>query len=171
MGQKTARGNTSCERVKPSMKQHLRTAAVALASFALGLAVTHLGTAVRAAAPPLQPTTIDVNALTPATLPPPSATFPQLQSKTVVVADGMTLAIQMGTALKHQHYTADEIQYVIEGTGTEALGDKTVDLKPGTLVVIPRNTTHAGLVATSGMLKFISIKTPPQDPSDVHFVQ
>jgi mannose-6-phosphate isomerase-like protein (cupin superfamily) len=76
----------------------------------------------------------------------------------------------MGTAFKHQHTNADEIQIVLEGTGTEWLGDKQIDMKPGTMVVIPRGTTHAGIVDTSGRLKFISIKSPPQDPTDVHRV-
>jgi hypothetical protein len=150
------------------MKQHVRTVAVAVISFAIGAAVTHLPQAARAAAAPLVASTTDLAALTPATMPPPTATFPNLQSKTLVIDDGMTVAVQMGTAFKHQHYGADEVQIILEGTGTEWLGDKQIVLKPGTLVVIPRNTTHAGLVETSGHLKFVSLKSPPQDPTDVH---
>jgi quercetin dioxygenase-like cupin family protein len=150
------------------MKQHVRTVAVAVISFAIGAAVTHLPQAARAAAAPLVASTMDLAALSSATMPAPTTTFPNLQSKTLVVEDGMTVAVQMGTAFKHQHYGADEVQVVLEGTGTEWLGDKQIVLKPGTLVVIPRNTTHAGLVETSGHLKFVSIKSPPQDPTDVH---
>ena len=146
---------------------HLKLVAVAAIAFAIGAAVTHLPQAANAAAAPLTPATWDLTSITPDSLPPPSTTFPNLRSKTLVVDDGMTLAVQMGTAFKHQHMTADEIQIVIAGSGTEWLGTDQIALKPGTLVVIPRGTTHAGLVDNGG-LKFVSIKTPPQDPSDVH---
>jgi quercetin dioxygenase-like cupin family protein len=58
--------------------------------------------------------------------PPPSPALPKLLSKTVVVADGMTAAIQTGFAPKHFHANADEIQIILEGTGTEWLGDHQV---------------------------------------------
>jgi mannose-6-phosphate isomerase-like protein (cupin superfamily) len=150
------------------MMQHVRTAAIAVVAFAIGVAVSHLPQAAAAAAAPLVAGTFDLAAMTADTLPPPSTTFPNLRSKTLVVDDGATVAVQMGTASKHQHYTADEVQIVLEGTGTEWLGDKQVDLRPGMFVVIPRGTTHAGLVEKTGHLKFVSIKSPPQDPADVH---
>jgi hypothetical protein len=62
------------------MKQHVRTVAVAVISFAIGAAVTHLPQAARAAAAPLVASTTDLAALTPATMPPPTTTFPNLQS-------------------------------------------------------------------------------------------
>jgi hypothetical protein len=150
------------------MKQHIRTVAIAVLSFAIGAALTHLPQAARAAAAPLVAGTYDLAALTTDAMPPPTAIFPNLRSKTMVIDDGMTLAVQMGTAFKHQHYNADEVQIFLEGTGTEWLGDKQIALKPGTMVIIPRGTTHAGLVETSGHLKFVSLKSPPQDPGDVH---
>jgi hypothetical protein len=149
------------------MKHHLRTVAVAVVAFAIGAAVTHLPQAANAAAAPLVAGTYDLNTLTSDNMPPPNTTFPNLHTKVYVVEDGMTLAVQMGTAFKHYHATADEIQIVLEGTGTEWLGDSQVQLKPGTMVVIPRGTNHAGLVDL-GHLKFVSIKSPPQDPTDVH---
>ncbi len=152
------------------MKQHVRTVAIAVVAFAMGAALSHLPQAASAAAAPLVAGTVDLAAMTADTMPAPTATFPNLRSKTLVVDDGMTLALQMGTAFKHQHTNADEIQIVLEGTGTGWLGDKQIDMKPGTLVIIPRGTTHAGIVDTSGRLKFISIKSPPQDPTDVHQV-
>jgi hypothetical protein len=149
------------------MKHHVKTVAIAVISFAIGAAVTHLPQAARAAAAPLVASTYDLAALTSDTMPAPTTTFPNLHSKTLVVEDGMTLAVQMGTAFKHFHSSADEIQIVLDGSGTEWLGDKQVQLKPGTMVVIPRGTTHAGLVDL-GHLKFVSIKSPSQDPADVH---
>ena len=41
---------------------------------------------------------------------------------------------------KHMHPNANEIQYILEGTGTIWLGDKEVQVKPGDLVVIPHGT-------------------------------
>jgi mannose-6-phosphate isomerase-like protein (cupin superfamily) len=82
----------------------------------------------------------------------------------------MTAALQTGNAAKHYHADANEIQIVLEGTGTEWLGDQQVSLKPGMMIVIPKGTNHAGWTVTSGPVMLISIKTPPQDPSDVHFV-
>jgi|HubBroStandDraft_1064217.scaffolds.fasta_scaffold47491_2 mannose-6-phosphate isomerase-like protein (cupin superfamily) len=120
----------------------------------------------------LQPAAVDLLAITPDAMPSPSATFPNLRNKTLVVTDGMTLALQTGTAPKHYHANANEIQVVLDGTGTEWLGDQQVNLRPGMMIVIPMGTNHAGLVQTSSApLRFISIKTPPQAPTDVHFVQ
>ncbi len=150
--------------------RHVRTAVVAVLAFAMGFALARLPLTARAAAVPLQPAAIDLGALTPDALPSPTTTFPNLRSKTLVVADGMTAAVQMGTAAKHYHANTNEVQIVLEGTGTEWLGDHQVTLKPGMLIVIPMGTNHAGLTETSGHLKFVSIKTPPQDPTDVHFV-
>ena len=84
------------------MKQHIRTVAIAVLSFAIGAALTHLPQAARAAAAPLVAGTYDLAALTTDAMPPPTAILPNLRSKTMVIDDGMTLAVQMGTAFKHQ---------------------------------------------------------------------
>ncbi len=153
------------------MKQLLRLIGVAAIGFALGLSVARMPLA-RAAAAPLQAAAVDLLAITPDAMPTPTTTFPNLRSKTLVVADGMTAALQMGTAPKHYHSDANEIQFVLAGTGTEWLGNQQVPLQPGMMIVIPMGTNHAGLVDTSGgKLRFVSIKTPPQAPTDVHFVQ
>jgi mannose-6-phosphate isomerase-like protein (cupin superfamily) len=153
------------------MRQLLRTAGVAVSAFALGAFVTHLPLPVRAAAPPLQPAAIDLLAVSPDSLT-PSPVFPTLRQKTYVVTDGMTAALSMGGAPKHYHANANEIQLIIDGTGTEWLGDKQVDLKPGMLIIIPTNTVHAGIVDTSGgRLRLVAFKTPPQAPDDYHAVK
>lgn len=144
---------------------------VAAVGFTLGLSVAHMPLA-HAAAAPLQAQAVDLLAIAPDAMPTPTTTFPNLRSKTLVVADGMTAALQMGTAPKHYHADANEVQFVLAGTGTEWLGDKQVPLQAGMMIVIPAGTNHAGLVDTSGgKLRFVSIKTPPQAPTDVHFVQ
>jgi mannose-6-phosphate isomerase-like protein (cupin superfamily) len=150
------------------MKYDVRFGIVVALAFSAGVAVARMPSPARAAAAPLQPQTIDTAAMTAADYPPPSAALPNLLSKTVVVAEGMTAAVQTGSAPKHYHADANEIQVVLDGSGSEWLGDKQVNLKPGTLVVIPKGTAHAGFTETSGHLKWVSLKTPPQDPADVH---
>ncbi len=150
------------------MKYDARFATVAVFAFAAGLLVARLPLPAHAAAAPLVAQTYDLTTYTAATLPPPGTQFPQLQSKTLVVTDGATLAVQLGTAFKHYHADANEIQIFLDGVGTEQLGDNRVAVKPGTMVVIPKGTAHAAFTATSGTLKWVSIKSPPQDPADVH---
>ena len=75
-------------------------------------------------------------------------------------------ALSVGTAPKHYHSGTTEVQLVLDGTGTEWLGDKQIDLKPGTLVIIPPNTNHGGL--TGGPFRVYTVKTPPQMPDDYH---
>jgi mannose-6-phosphate isomerase-like protein (cupin superfamily) len=86
----------------------------------------------------------------------------------LVIADGATLQVQMGPTPKHFHALANEIQYVVEGSGTEWLGDRQVALKPGDLLIIPKGTPHGSLTDTSGTLKLIAMKTPPQAADDFH---
>ncbi len=121
-----------------------------------------------AQAAPLMPAIIDLAALTDADL--PATPNPDLRSKTLVVTDQATLGVQTGNVGKHFHSKSDEIQYIIEGTGTAWLGDKQVAIKPGTLLVIPKGTNHAGTVAMTGRFKAIAIKVPPQASGDTTFV-
>jgi mannose-6-phosphate isomerase-like protein (cupin superfamily) len=89
------------------------------------------------------------------------------RSKMFMSADGATVSIQVGNVPKHLHPNANEIQYILDGTGTIWLGDKEVTVKPGDLVIIPKGTPHGGTKPISGQVKAIAIKTPPQTPDDV----
>jgi len=44
------------------------------------------------------------------------------------------------------------------------------EFKPGTLIVIPKGTAHGGTLVTSGPVKAIAIKIPPQGPTDTVFM-
>lgn len=88
------------------------------------------------------------------------------RSKTFMTADGATISIQVGNVPKHMHPNTNEIQYILEGTGTIWFGDKEVTVKPGDLVIIPKGTAHGGTKPISGQIKAIAIKTPPQAPDD-----
>ena len=88
------------------------------------------------------------------------------RSKMFVSAEGATVSIQDGNVPKHLHPNTNELQYILEGTGTIWLGDKEVTVKPGDLVVIPKGTPHGGTKPNGRALKAIAIKTPPQAPDD-----
>ncbi|HEX7922436.1 cupin domain-containing protein [Bradyrhizobium sp. C9] len=88
------------------------------------------------------------------------------RSKTFVSADGATVSIQDGNVPKHMHPNTNEMQFVLEGTGTVWLGDKEVTVKPGDLIVIPKGTPHGGTKPNGRAIKAIAIKTPPQAPDD-----
>ena len=89
-----------------------------------------------------------------------------MHSKMYVSADGATISIQDGNVGKHMHPNTNEIQYILEGTGTIWLDDKEVQVKPGDLIVIPKGTAHGGTKPDGRTLKALAIKTPPQAPDD-----
>ncbi|MDB5991853.1 MAG: cupin [Herbaspirillum sp.] len=100
----------------------------------------------------------------------PTTSNPEMRSKPLVVTDNATIALQAGNAPKHYHAHADEIQYIVEGTGQMWVGNERREIKPGTLIVIPKGTPHSGTIVTSGPIKAISIKIPPQASDDVVLV-
>jgi mannose-6-phosphate isomerase-like protein (cupin superfamily) len=121
-----------------------------------------------AAAPGLTPMVIDLTALEPADL--GSTPYPELRSKTLVTTDNATIAIQAGNVAKHMHPQTDEIQYIVAGSGSIWLGAERKDFKPGTLLIIPKGTAHAGSIVSKGPVKAIAIKIPPQPAGDITFV-
>lgn len=84
--------------------------------------------------------------------------------KMVAVADGGTVQVQMGHVGKHYHADANEVQYIVKGSGTFWLGDKQVPVGPGDLIIIPKGTAH-GMMSE---YEAVAIKSPPQDPKDAH---
>jgi quercetin dioxygenase-like cupin family protein len=148
------------------VKRILTLAAFALV-FAAGFCCARSLPAVHAAAPPMTAQIInllsmqdtDLGDIRPGT---------DLRSKIYAVADGATVSVQSGSVPKHFHADANEIQYVIEGTGTFTLGDTVHTIKPGDLIIIPKGTPHAGSHAITGRFRAIAIKTPPQSPDDNH---
>jgi mannose-6-phosphate isomerase-like protein (cupin superfamily) len=150
----------------------MRTAtftATLAATFVLGVCCARLVPAASAADAAPVPRIVSLTKITDEDLgaPRPGST---LRSQTLHAAPGATVAIQTGDAPKHFHANSDEIQYVIEGTGTIWLGDAKRDVGPGDLIIIPKGTTHGASVASSGRFKVLAIKTPPQAADDVHIV-
>jgi mannose-6-phosphate isomerase-like protein (cupin superfamily) len=151
------------------MKQStLRVATLAGIAFAAGFAVARAPVTVRAQASPvpapvvaMSPTFVpDVKKL--ATQPAPPC-FPNARVATISKSPIATVQYAVGTLPAHYHTTANEIQYVIAGSGTEQFGSTTVTLQPGSLLVIPPRTVHSGMKPVLNTnLKLLVIKVPEQ---------
>ncbi|MBV8380630.1 MAG: cupin domain-containing protein [Paucibacter sp.] len=119
-------------------------------------------------APALTPMMIDLTALNYGNL--PATPNPEMHAKPLVVTEHATIALQAGNVAKHLHNHSDEIQYIVEGSGSMWLGGERHEFKPGTLIIIPKGTAHAGTLVTSGPVKAIAIKIPPQAKDDQVFL-
>jgi mannose-6-phosphate isomerase-like protein (cupin superfamily) len=152
------------------MKISFNGALALMTAFGCGFGLAHLPAPASAqtpvAAPPPAPAAVQSIPMTMQTI--DVITIPVDKYKAIVVQPGGTVAVQEGPVPKHYHVDTDEVQLYVSGTGTEWLGNKQVDIKPGTLLVIPRLTAHGGQVVTSGPLRFVSIHLPPQMPGDAH---
>src|SRR6478736_600402 len=107
---------------------------VAIGAFAVGALLDRFVTSVGAATERISAQIIDVPALKQSDM--GGTPDRPARSKNYVTVDGMTLGVQFGATSKHMHPIANEIQYIIEGTGKFWLGDKEVEYKPGDLIII-----------------------------------
>jgi len=146
--------------------KNIRTLIMLALAFACGAFVSRLPERAGASPAVLTATSIDLNALNPNDFPPPNPALPGLRTKPLAVVDSTQVAYAVGTAPKHLHESTTELQLILDGTGTEWLGDKQIPIAPGTFVVIPPNTAHGGF--TGGPFRLYTVKTPPQDPADYH---
>lgn len=152
------------------MQRTLQLIGVAAISFIVGASVARMPNA-GAAPAALQPAAIDLMTITAADMPPPTSIFPNLHVKQLLATDGMTAQLALGTAPKHYHAGAAEIQVILDGSGMEWLGDRQVALKPGMMIIIPAGTAHSGTTDTSGgKLRLVAFKTPPQASNDIHLL-
>jgi quercetin dioxygenase-like cupin family protein len=91
-----------------------------------------------------------------------------LRSRTLAATEFGTVAVQSGNVPKHFHADANEIQIVLDGSGSFWLGENELQVKPGDFIIIPKGVPHAGSQATTGRFRSIAIKLPPQRQGDVH---
>jgi oxalate decarboxylase/phosphoglucose isomerase-like protein (cupin superfamily) len=68
----------------------------------------------------------------------PTTSNPEMNSRLLVDTSNATIAVQSGNVAKHIHPKTDEIQYIIEGSGSMWLGTERKEFRPGTLIVIPK---------------------------------
>jgi len=155
------------------MHRYIYLAAIP-AAFAAGVFVTQITASAQAQtnAPSagLSPQIIDLSAINDPELGNIVPNVGTLRSKTLVATPNGTIALQTGNVPKHMHMGSDEIQYVISGSGTFWLGDEKREIHAGELIIIPKGTTHAGSETTTGELKVLSIKLPPQATGDMHML-
>jgi mannose-6-phosphate isomerase-like protein (cupin superfamily) len=155
------------------MRHTTATLAVAIAAaFGAGVAVTplshHLFADAHAQGAPLQAQIVDLAGMKHDDI--PKTALPEMNSKALVVTESGTVGIQSGNVAKHIHPKTDEIQYIIEGSGAMWLGSERREFKAGSLIIIPKGTAHGGTIVTSGPVKAIAIKLPPQPANDTQFV-
>lgn len=72
---------------------------------------------------------------------------------------------------KHKHIEHTEHVYVLEGEGEMILGDKTIQVKKGDIIFIPKNTVHSLKVNSKSPMKVLSIQSPFFDGKDRIFVE
>lgn len=142
-------------------------------AFVAGLAASpvleHAWTDAHAESSPLQPMMIDLMALKHADL--AKTPNPEMNNRMLVITDSGTMQLQSGNVAKHMHPKTDEIQYIVEGSGAMWLGNERKEFKPGTLIIIPKGTAHAGTIVANGPVKALAIKLPPQGPDDTVFLK
>jgi mannose-6-phosphate isomerase-like protein (cupin superfamily) len=136
--------------------------------FAISPYVHEVISRAHAAAAPLTPAVIDLASINHDQL--PKTSNPEMNTRMLVVTDSGTIQLQSGNVKKHIHPKTDEIQYIIEGSGAMWLGNERKEFKPGSIIVIPKGTPHAGTVVSSGPVKALAIKLPPQPADDTTFV-
>jgi mannose-6-phosphate isomerase-like protein (cupin superfamily) len=146
----------------------LATVTAFVAGIALSPLAQHALSDAHAQAAPLAPMVIDLMALKHADI--PVTPNPEMNARGLVSTDNATIGIQSGNVAKHMHPKTDEIQYIIEGSGAMWLGGERREFKAGTLIVIPKGTAHGGTLVTSGPVKALAIKIPPQPRDDTTFL-
>ena len=139
-------------------------------SFGAGIAATLLVPgaipAAYAGTAPLTPQVIDVGPMTYDNLPPNAGS--QQRSVTLLSTANGTVSVQAGTVRKHTHQQSEEVQYILEGSGTMWVGNERKDFKPGTLIIIPRGTPHGG---ANVAYKALAIKLPPAVTGDSQYME
>jgi len=60
----------------------------------------------------------------------------------------------------HLHHNDDEAWYVLEGTLGVRVGDRHVEAKAGSAVLVPRGTPHTYWNAGPGLLRYLLVMTP-----------
>ncbi len=154
------------------MSQRVVSASLLAVAFCAGVVLApslqHALPSAHAEAATLTAMMIDLTALKHADL--PKTGNPEMNARPLVVTDNATVAVQSGNVGKHIHPKTDEIQYIVEGSGSMWLGSERREFKPGTLIIIPKGTAHGGTLVSNGPVKAIAIKIPPQPADDVVFV-
>lgn len=102
---------------------------------------------------------------------------PGEKTQTIKIAEDDTVTVLVvrlleGVEIKsHFHKTHNEIVVCVKGFGQTTIGNKTIDLKPGTIHFNPMGKVHSTKNIGNEPLVVISIFTPAMKEVDRHFVQ
>lgn len=72
---------------------------------------------------------------------------------------------------QHKHDDAEEVFYILSGTGRVQVGDEEENIGPGSCIYIPPTVLHELINDSNEKLKLVSITAPPFTPKnfkDVH---
>ena len=96
---------------------------------------------------------------------------PGFTNKVMVKAPTFTVgAVAVKDQIKaHKHNDGSHVLYIVSGSGTMMVGDKTTALKPGVVVYVPVGIVHS-VKATSPDLTFVDFAQPPFDPNKMEWV-
>jgi mannose-6-phosphate isomerase-like protein (cupin superfamily) len=81
-------------------------------------------------------------------------------------AAGDVLAVYIGRAPRQVYTKQDELLIVLSGHGTANVGYPSYDLKPGSVLSIPRNTAFQITASGRSPIKAYVIATPHDDPNN-----
>jgi len=92
--------------------------------------------------------------------------------KQMVKTPGYTAgAIAVKEEIKmHRHKDGNHVIYIISGKGTAILDGKAIALKPGTVVHIPKGSSH-NIKAEGGELTILDFAQPPFDPAKMEWIK
>lgn len=71
----------------------------------------------------------------------------------------------------HKHIKHTENIYVLDGSGTMQLGEKSITIKPGDYIFIPVNTVHSLQVTSKRPIRVLSIQSPEFLGDDRIFIE
>jgi len=74
---------------------------------------------------------------------------------------GVTIIEQGSSSNPHLHDDAEEIFYVVSGTGRVKVGEEEEDIAPGSCIFIPPKTLHQLLNTGNVELKVLAVTSPP----------
>ena len=70
----------------------------------------------------------------------------------------------------HRHKDGNHVLYIVNGRGTAILDGKPIALKPGTVVHIPKGSSH-NIKAEGGEMLILDFAQPPFDPAQMEWIK
>jgi quercetin dioxygenase-like cupin family protein len=70
----------------------------------------------------------------------------------------------------HRHQDGSHVIYIVSGRGTAILDGKAITLKPGTVVHIPKGSSH-NIKAEGGEMQILDFAQPPFDPAKMEWIK